>query len=79
MPESEFEKNFKRLEEIVSILERGNISLDEAIKLYEEGKELAKMCQKKLNEIEKKIEIIEKNDVGEITYKPFEIPQEENK
>lgn len=42
------EKQLKRLEEIVEILEGGEVSLDEAIKLYEEGIEISKLCMDRL-------------------------------
>ncbi len=60
-----FEKALKRLEEIVSKLEKGDISLEESISLYEEGMKLVKFCQNRLEEIEGKIKIITgKDDKG---------------
>ncbi len=50
-----FESALKRLEEIVSNMESGDISLDDSIKVLEEGNELVKYCLIKLDDAEKKI------------------------
>ena len=50
-----FEQSLNRLQEISSLLESEEISLDESIKLYEEGIMLSKLCYEKLNEAELKI------------------------
>ncbi len=50
-----FEQALKRLEEIVEILEAGNISLEESIKIYQEGIDLSKLCQEMLEEAEGKV------------------------
>lgn len=54
----DFESALKRLEEITELMESGNVSLEESIDLYTEGLEIAKYCNKKLSEAEKKIKII---------------------
>ena len=51
----------KRLEEIVAELEEGSLSLEESIKVYEEGVELTKFCASKLNETEKRIKKLVKD------------------
>ena len=51
-----FEDALKRLEEIVRKLEEGELSLDESLKLFEEGIEISRFCTKKLSEAEKKVE-----------------------
>jgi exodeoxyribonuclease VII small subunit len=53
--ENTFESKMKRLQEIVSMLDQSNISLDDSIKLYEEGMELAAELRKMLDEAELKI------------------------
>lgn len=53
-----FESAMKRLEEIVESLESGELSLEESIKLYEEGIGLSTFCTEKLNESEKKIKML---------------------
>jgi exodeoxyribonuclease VII small subunit len=50
-----FEQALKRLEEIVETLEAGNISLEESIKIYQEGIALSKLCSGKLEEAEGKV------------------------
>jgi len=60
----DYETALQRLEEITELLESGEKPLEQAIKLYEEGLEIAKFCNQKLSEAEKKIKIITKeNDV----------------
>jgi len=55
-----FEKALERLEEIVGEMEGGSISLDKMIASFEEGQALLKFCTQKLNEVEKKIEVLVK-------------------
>lgn len=50
-----FEQSLKRLEEIVETLEAGNISLEESIKIYQEGITLSKLCSVMLEEAEGKV------------------------
>lgn len=64
MAEKEFEGAFKKLENIVEKLEAEDLSLDESLKSFEEGIRLARLCGKKLNEAEKKIEILLKDAQG---------------
>ncbi len=58
--EMKYEVAVKRLEEIVDILEKNEISLDESLSLFEEGTKLTAFCSKKLNEAKQKIIEIEK-------------------
>lgn len=53
-----FEEALKRLEEITAALEAGNKPLEESIKLYEEGAELASFCDKALKTAEQKISVL---------------------
>ncbi len=53
-----FEESIKRLEEIVRLLEGGDVTLDESIKLYTEGAKLVNECNAKLDETEKKIKLL---------------------
>lgn len=50
-----FEEKLKRLQEIVGLLDQGNVSLDDSLKLYEEGMELAVQLRQTLEEAELKI------------------------
>jgi exodeoxyribonuclease VII small subunit len=60
----DYETAMNRLEEITALLETGGTSLEDAIKLYTEGLEIARFCDKKLTEAEAKIKVItEKNGV----------------
>ena len=59
-----FEYTLKRLEEIVQSLEEGNVPLDEALKLYEEGITLSKLCGEKLKSAELKLKRLSKDAKG---------------
>ncbi|RMF61428.1 MAG: exodeoxyribonuclease VII small subunit [Calditrichaeota bacterium] len=61
MSKRTFESAMKRLEEIVSALEQGNLTLEQSLKMYEEGVELTKFCSSKLEEAESKIKLLSKN------------------
>ncbi len=60
--ENNFESNLKKLELIVDKLESGDIGLEESVKLYEEGMEIKKICDKKLKDIEMQIKKIKIED-----------------
>jgi len=62
MAEPTFEKALSRLEKIVAELESGDFPLDDALKRYEEGVKLARLCTKKLDTAQKKVEILIKNE-----------------
>lgn len=66
-----FEKDLEKLEETVQALEEGGLSLDDALKRFEEGIALAARCEKALTEAEKKIEILLKNAQGKLEPQPF--------
>jgi len=70
--EPKFETALERLEDIVGSLEDGSLSLDDALKGYEEGVKLARLCTKQLTEAEKKIEILTKSLSGDVKAVPFE-------
>jgi exodeoxyribonuclease VII small subunit len=67
-----FEGAMQRLEEIVDLLEQGNLPLDESLKVYEEGMALIKFCSAKLEETETKVKTLVKNGGG-FELKPFDI------
>jgi len=60
-----FESALKQLEELVQRLEKGELSLEESLKLYEEGIRLSRFCHAKLEEAEGKIEQLLKDSRGE--------------
>lgn len=53
-----FEELVTKLEDVTNKLEKDNLNLDESIKLFEEGMEISKKCNKRLEEAEKKITIL---------------------
>jgi exodeoxyribonuclease VII small subunit len=61
-----FEAALRQLEEIVQRLERGELPLEESLKLYEEGIRLSRQCHAKLEEAEGKIELLMKDARGEL-------------
>jgi len=71
----EFEKSLERLEEIKSMLERADISLDESVKLYEESVNLTKNCIEALKETDGKITVI-KTELDKIIEIPLKQKEE---
>lgn len=69
-----FEAAFERLEEILARLNTGTVSLDDSLKLYEEADRLIATCNKRLNDAERKIEILVKNRSGELAIGSDEKP-----
>jgi exodeoxyribonuclease VII small subunit len=61
----DFETSLKKLEEIVKELEEGDLSLEKSLEHYEKGISLARFCNAKLEEAEKRIEMLQKDDKGE--------------
>lgn len=77
MAEKTFEKALERLEEIVKMMEEGNMTLDGSLKAFEEGINLSRFCAKKLDDAERKVEMLVKRD-GEETVVPFVKEDETN-
>lgn len=69
---NDFEKAFQQLETIVKRLESEELPLDEALQLFEEGIRLSRLCNRKLEEVEKKIELILADAKGQPRVEPFE-------
>jgi exodeoxyribonuclease VII small subunit len=67
-----FEEALARLEGIVARLEGGDLQLEEALGIFEEGVRLTRHCSKRLNEAERKVSILMKNAQGQLEEKPFE-------
>jgi len=76
MEEIKFEEAMSRLERIVQELEEGEKSLEDSLKLFEEGIRLSKFCSAKLEEAKRKIEILTKTDKEELVIKPFNLEEE---
>lgn len=72
MAEKKFEESLARLEEIVKELESGDLSLDLSLKLFEEGIKLSRVCNKRLEDAERRVEILLKDKAGAITAQPFQ-------
>jgi exodeoxyribonuclease VII small subunit len=66
-----FEESLKKLESIVDKLEKGDLSLEESLKLFEEGVGLSAVCKKELEEAEGKVEILIKQRNGSLKTDPF--------
>ena len=71
MAKKTFEQSMKQLEQIVVELESGELTLEQAIKKFEEGIELSKFCSQKLEETERKITLLMQNSAGQAVEKPF--------
>lgn len=72
----DFEQSLGRLEAVVRKLENANLPLEEAMKLFEEGMQLSRDCQKQLEQAEARVEILLKKAGGEMVAEPFE-PEDE--
>ena len=67
----DFEGSMARLEEIVSLLERGDAPLEKAMALFEEGAKLLRECTKQLDEAEQKVTLLTAGKEEEIMEEPF--------
>ena len=72
MKEVEFEAALKKLESIVGNLENGELSLEQALKQYEEGVKMADVCTKRLTEAQKRVEVLVKTNAGKFKTEAFE-------
>ena len=79
MSEMKFEKAMSRLEKIVEELESGDLDIDKSLEIFEEGIKMSRLCSKKLNEAEAKIEKLTKDKKGGLTKELFPIDDEEQK
>ncbi|MGB9147135.1 MAG: exodeoxyribonuclease VII small subunit [Acidobacteriaceae bacterium] len=67
-----FEESLTRLEEIVAQMERGDLPLEESVRLFEEGTRLSELCRKQLEEAEGKVEMLVKQRDGAMKREPFQ-------
>ena len=72
MAKKNFEKALADLENIVQRLDENDLSLDEALSLFEEGIKLSRFCSQKLDAVENKVEILLRDDEGNLKKEPFE-------
>lgn len=73
-----FETQLKDLEKIVSQLEEGDLSLDESLKLFENGVKLSRECRERLDQAERRIEVLLEDDKGEAFLQNLENVDEED-
>ena len=66
-----FEEALRKLEAIVAKMEEGDLPLEESLKAFEEGVKLAKLCTKKLDEAERKVEKLIRDQAGKLQTTPF--------
>ena len=66
-----FEDNMKKLEEIATELEKGDLDLDTSVSKFEQGMKISKECSEILEKAEKKITMLIKGDTGDITEENF--------
>ncbi len=71
MAEKKFEDALARLEEIVRELESGDLPLEQSLKMFEEGIKLSRICHKRLEDAERRVEILLKDKAGTIVAQPF--------
>ena len=76
MGEIKFEKAIQRLEKIVDDLEKGEMDIDKSLEIFEEGIKMSRVCSKKLNEAETKIEKLTKDQKGELVTELFPVEDE---
>lgn len=72
-----FEDAMKRLEGIVERMEKGDMSLNESLKMFEEGVKLTRFCSQELHKAEKKVELLSRDAEGKLVGTPFEEEEEE--
>ena len=77
LKEKSFEEAIARLEQIIELLEKGELSLEENLKLFEEGIALARHCRNRLDEAQRKDEILLGVEEGEGQTGPFQAVEEE--
>jgi len=74
MAKEKFEDALERLEEIVRRMEAGDMTLEESLKAFEEGIKLARLCSRRLDDAERRVEILLKQE-EELVVKPFEVEE----
>ena len=77
MAKDKFEEALGRLEDIVKKMEAGDMTLEESLKAFEEGIKLARLCSRRLDEAERRVEILLKQE-EELVIKPFQVEENES-
>ena len=65
------EKALEELQQIVSSLEAGNVSLDDSLGLYERGVELVRLCNRRLEEVGQRVDVLRAGEDGSFVVEPF--------
>jgi exodeoxyribonuclease VII small subunit len=72
MATDKFEASLKKLEEIVKRLEAGSLTLEESLKAFEEGVKHSAFCSNRLDDAERRVEILLQQKDGSLIREPFE-------
>ena len=70
---ADFESDLKKLEDVVERLERGELSLDESVKLFEQGIKLSASCKKELDTAEGRIQVLVQGQRGKMQVADMEL------
>jgi exodeoxyribonuclease VII small subunit len=73
-----FETSLEELERIVRELEQGELTLEKSLELFEQGVKLSRECQERLNQAERRIEILMRDNQGRAVVRPFDPESEAN-
>ena len=71
-PSLSFESSLKELETIVGSLEKGDLPLESQLKAFEKGVGLSRECMKRLEEVERRVEVLVQNGEGKLSTTPFD-------
>jgi exodeoxyribonuclease VII small subunit len=71
-----FEDSLSQLEELVNALEAGDLSLEESLKAFEKGIRITRECNEALKEATQRVELLTRNDQGDIEATPFDTPED---
>jgi exodeoxyribonuclease VII small subunit len=72
-----FEQCLERLEQIVHALEAGTLPLEESLKVFEEGIALARHCARYLEDAERRVDVLVKDETGALGARPFRLPADD--
>jgi exodeoxyribonuclease VII small subunit len=77
MAKEKFEEALGRLEDIVKSMEAGDMTLEESLKAFEEGIKLARLCSRRLDEAERRVEMLLKQE-EELVIRQFKVEENES-
>ncbi len=76
--EIKFEQALSELETIIKLMEEGNLDLDTSLEKFEKGIQLVRICEKKLAQAERNIDVLLCSENGELIFKPAKITEDRN-